>query len=50
MDVTSYACIAGEHTVHISKYANQKYPFFFETVTFTGQLLERENPKRYSSY
>jgi hypothetical protein len=23
---------------------------FFETVPFTGQLLERENPKRYSSY
>ena len=24
--------------------------FFSGTVTFTGQLLERENPKRYYSY
>jgi hypothetical protein len=41
VDVTSYACITGEHTVHISKYANQKHTFF-ETVKFTGQLLELE--------
>jgi hypothetical protein len=49
VDVKSDACVTGEHTVHISKYANQKHTFF-EAVKFTGQLLARENPKRYSSY